>query len=65
MSENVTPREAIASKKQKNGGRFKIAECNMTGRISSIFAFFTSLHKNGSSSANFEARPLNLFANQN
>ena len=25
--------------KQKNGVRFKIAECNMTGRISSIFAF--------------------------
>ena len=23
--------------KQKNGGRFKIAVCNMTGRISSIF----------------------------
>ena len=27
-------------KKQKNGGRFKIAVCNMTGRISSIFCIF-------------------------
>ena len=27
-------------KKQKNGGRFNIAECNMTGRISSIFCIF-------------------------
>ena len=26
--------------KQKNGGRFKIAVCNMTGRISSIFCIF-------------------------
>ena len=25
---------------QKNGGRFKIAVCNMTGRISSIFCIF-------------------------
>ena len=31
-------------KKQNNGGRFKIAQCNMTGRFSSIFAFFTSSH---------------------
>ena len=27
-------------KKQNNGGRFKIAVCNMTGRISSIFCIF-------------------------
>ena len=26
--------------KQKIGGRFKIAVCNMTGRISSIFCIF-------------------------
>ena len=26
--------------KQKNGGRFKIVRCNMTGRISSIFCIF-------------------------
>ena len=37
----VTHRKAgLYLKKQKNGGRFKIAECNMTGRISSIFCIF-------------------------
>ena len=33
-------REGLYLKKQKNGGRFKIDECNMTGRISSIFCIF-------------------------
>ena len=54
-------KQVFISKKQKNGGCFKIRE----EEFFQYFAFFTSSHKNGSSSANFGARPLNLFANEN
>ena len=35
-----TPKSRDLSQKTKNGGHFKIDECNMTGRISSIFCIF-------------------------
>ena len=44
--------------KQKNGGRFKIAVCNMTRRISSIFCIFYLFALKWLSWAIFGARPL-------